>query len=107
MKGRLLACLLLLPAFCAGAEEENLPLRRALLVGCDDFVSHEDTAPSAQMNVRRMREILLSDKRGYALIAAYDHGMSSEKQMLSAIEKAFAQADENDVSLLYICTHGL
>ena len=101
----LTACLLAL--FLCAAQAEKLPARRALLVGCDDFVSHEDTAPSAQMNVRRMREILLSDVRGYADIVSHETGVSSEKQLLAAIESAFALADENDVSLLYICTHGL
>jgi len=103
----LLFCLLALSASPSFAEETQASLYRALLVGCDDFVSHEDTAPSARMNVRRMREILLSDARGYERIVSHDQGMQSSAQLLSIIAQTFAQADENDVSLLYICTHGL
>lgn len=110
MKKRLLAfmtaCVLTLLTFVSFAEETQQK-RRALLVGCDDFVTHEDTAPSAQMNVRRMQEILRTDSRGYAGIYTYDTGVSSCDFLLSAIAGAFSQADENDVSLLYICTHGL
>lgn len=111
MKKRLLsfltACVLALLTLAGLAENESPVERRALLVGCDDFVTHEDTAPSAQMNVRRMQEILRTDSRGYAGIYTYDTGVSSCEFLLSAIAGAFAQADENDVSLLYICTHGL
>ncbi len=111
MKKRLLsfltACVLVLLTPGVLAENESPAARRALLVGCDDFVTHEDTAPSAQMNVRRMQEILRTDSRGYAGIYTYDTGVSSCEFLLSAIAGAFSQADENDVSLLYVCTHGL
>lgn len=111
MKRRLLsiltACMLALLTLPSFARNETPVERRALLVGCDDFVTHEDTAPSAQMNVRRMQEILRTDSRGYAGIYTYDTGVSSCEFLLSAIAGAFSQADENDVSLLYICTHGL
>lgn len=111
MKKRLLsfltACVLTLLTLSVLAEMETPIERRALLVGCDDFVTHEDTAPSAQMNVRRMQEILRTDSRGYTGIYTYDTGISSCEFLLSAISGAFARADDNDVSLLYICTHGL
>ena len=48
----LLCCLLCLAARAEDAED---PVTlRALLVGCDEFLSHENIAPSAEMNVRRM-----------------------------------------------------
>ena len=49
----LTACLLAL--FLCAAQAEALPARRALLVGCDDFVSHEDTAPSAESSAFRCK----------------------------------------------------
>ena len=111
MKRRLLilcmACVMTLLAPLAAAREEDKVERRALLVGCDDFVTQADTTPSARMNVRRMQEILRTDSRGYAGIYTYETGISSVEMMLGAISGAFAQADEDDVSLLYICTHGL
>lgn len=111
MKKRLLIWLLAgwlaLSVGCAGAEKENKTEYRALLVGCDDFVTHEDTLPSAQMNVRRMQEILQSDTRGYSDIVSYEQGIPDAGRMLAAVSEVFRQADENDVSLVYICTHGL
>ncbi|MBR5231433.1 MAG: caspase family protein [Clostridia bacterium] len=100
-------CVFLLLALAALAENTPDPVRRALLVGCDHFVMHEDTAPSAQMNVRRMQEILRTDIRGYESIYTYETGISGVDFMTSVIEEAFARADADDVSLLYICTHGL
>jgi len=102
-----LVCVLFALPAPGTAEEAEKAVYRALLVGCDDFVSHEDTLPSAKMNVWRMGEILASDVRGYASITRYDQGMRSSDQMLSAVKDAFAEAQENDVSLMYICTHGL
>ncbi|MBQ4552376.1 MAG: caspase family protein [Clostridia bacterium] len=103
----IIACVLTLPALFAHAEIIGDTERRALLVGCDDFLTHADTTPSARMNVRRMQEILRTDSRGYEGIYAYETGISSVEFLLSAIAGAFAQADDGDVSLLYICTHGL
>ena len=100
----LLCCLFALPSF---ARADDTAVYRALLVGCDDFVSHEDTVPSAQMNVWRMGEILAADIRGYESIVRYDRGMNSTDVMLLAVAETFKQATENDVSLVYICTHGL
>ena len=102
-----MACICTLLALFACAEVVGDPERRALLVGCDDFVTHADTTPSARMNVRRMQEILRTDSRGYEGIYTYETGISSVEFLLSAIAGAFAQADDDDISLLYICTHGL
>lgn len=100
------AGLMLIAPFASARQDVDVR-RRALLVGCDDFVMHEDTMPSAQMNVRRIQEMLRTDSRGYDGIYAYQTGFSDKDQLLAAIAAAFAQADADDVSLIYICTHGL
>ena len=108
MKLRLLWLALLCIMFCLPADaRENASVRRALLVGCDAFLTHEETSPSARMNVERMARMLQSDARGYASIAREDGGVSGVEQLRMAAEAAFAGADENDVSVFYICTHGL
>lgn len=89
--------------FAAHAQGE----RRALLIGCDHFVSHADTAPAAAMNVRRMARMLQSDARGYAHVAGKSNGLVSADELFETIRTAFSGAQEGDVSLLYICTHGL
>lgn len=109
MKARacaLLALLLMLLSCCALSEGEGV-VYRALLLGCDRFVSHEETTPSAALNVGRMARMLETDKRGYASITRMDSGVSSTDRLRSALGSAFAGADDDDVSLVYFCTHGL
>ena len=93
--------------FAASAQEEDPAARRALLVGCDAFITHENTAPSARMNVERMARMLESDARGCERISRADRGVSGVDALRDAVAAAFEGADENDVSILYICTHGL
>ena len=109
MKRRILSWLLILCAlFCyRAAAREDTVTRRALLVGCDAFITHENTAPSARMNVERMARMLQSDIRGYASVAREDRGIPGVEYLAEAIGSAFAGADENDISLIYLCTHGL
>ena len=92
---------------CHAAARADSSLRRALLVGCDAFLTHENTAPSAQMNVERMARLLQSDSRGYESIAREEQGVPGVEYLREAVQTAFAGADANDVSVLYICTHGL
>lgn len=110
MKARMSLLICILCCLCAAfarAQEETGTARRALLIGCDAFLSMENTAPSAALNVERMARMLQTDARGYESVARMDGGVAGVERLRGAIEAAFAGADENDVSLLYICTHGL
>ncbi|MBR5384150.1 MAG: caspase family protein [Clostridia bacterium] len=98
-------CLLIISAY--GEEAGTEPVRRALLIGCDSFVTQTDTTPAAAMNVERMSRMLQTDMRGYAAITQISAGVASRAQLIDAIHAAFDEAEEGDVSLLYICTHGL
>ena len=100
-----IACLLNISAY--GEETEIEPVRRALLIGCDTFVTQTETTPAAAMNVERMSRMLNTDMRGYADIAQMSAGVASRAQLVDAIHTVFGEAKEGDVSLLYICTHGL
>ena len=108
MKQMLCWLLSLLCLFCASAEKAESPaVCRALLVGCDVFLTHEDTSPSAALNVERMDRMLRTDARGYEKITRRDAGLADGAALQAALEEAFAGADENDVSFIYLCTHGL
>ena len=108
MRMRIALLFVLCVLACHGAwAQEDPVVRRALLVGCDAFLTHENTAPSARMNVERMARMLQSDVRGYASIVREDQGVPGVDHLRQAVQAAFAGADENDVSVLYICTHGL
>lgn len=81
--------------------------RRALLIGCDYFVSQEDTYPAAENNVRLLADTLMSDDRGYALIRTSASSIGSLDAFRDLVLKTFGDAQETDVSLLYISTHGV
>ena len=78
---------------------------RALLIGEENFYS--ETATRNRSDVAAMSEMLESVKGYYggsfAITRKYDLSSSG---VLSAIRKTFAEADDDDVSLFFIATHG-
>ncbi len=82
-------------------------LNRALLVGCDRFVTQEDTAPSSENNVLQMAEALSGGAMNLETLITRRNDVSSPAELEELIQAAFSQADENDVSYFYISTHGL
>lgn len=96
--------------FCLSAQaqqEEDAVARRALLIGCDTFISHENTDPSAALNVQRMANMLSSDVRAYSAITSVEQGIGSVQTLRELMQQVFADADANDISVIYFCTHGL
>ena len=71
---------LCLPLFARGQDvlpetaPETPQVSRALLVGCDRFVSQMDTAPSSANNVRRMSEALSGGSLELAALEARPEG---------------------------------
>ena len=104
-----LCCLLLFPCLDAAAEEEPFPQgqRRALLIGCDHFLSQPDTWPAAENNVRMLSDALFSDVRPYALVRTASNTIPSVEAFEEAVLAAFHNSAENDTSVLYISTHGI
>lgn len=100
----LLACML---AFSFLARAEEPPQMRALLIGCDHFLSQADTAPAAENNIALLARVLLRDSRGYQVVRTLPNALSSEEEMAQAVRETFSGAEENDISLLYISTHGV
>ncbi|MDR0898224.1 MAG: caspase family protein [Oscillospiraceae bacterium] len=96
-------CLILMPE---GARAEEAPPRyRALLISCDEFVTAADMAPIGRRNLDMMETILSQDARGFAIYRQYGITTSAEA-LEAAVRYAFADAQEGDVSLLYLHTHG-
>ena len=79
---------------------------RALIIGEVNFKGTM-YSPRNNGNVDRMAELLENRKTPdgtyYSYIRRHD---LSRSQIVPAIQEAFAGADENDVSLFYIATHG-
>lgn len=106
----LLAVWLCLPFF-AFAEEQTPDagerVNRALLVGCDRFLSQQETTPSSYNNVMRMEEALSTGTLALATLLTRPEGLSTTGDLAAMILDAFSQADENDVSIFYLSTHGV
>lgn len=95
-----LFCLFSLPAAAEG-------VNRALLVGCDRFVSQEDTTPSSANNVTRVADALSGGEMNLETLVTRRNDLSSVDTLRRLVLETFGAADEGDVSYFYISTHGL
>lgn len=82
-------------------------VNRALLVGCDRFLTQTDTTPSSRNNVLRMADALSGGMLNMQTIVTREEGLSSASALVALIRETFADADADDVSYFYISTHGL
>lgn len=105
----LLVVLLCCPIFAVRAEEITADGRvnRALLVGCDRFLTQTDTTPSSRNNVLRMADALSGGTLNMQTIVTREDGLPSSAALVALIRETFADADADDVSYFYISTHGL
>lgn len=85
----------------------NGRINRALLVGCDQFLSQPDTTPSSFNNVHRMAEALSGGTMAFETILTQPDGLSAMGDLAALILDAFSGADEDDVSYFYLSTHGV
>ena len=108
----LLTLWLCLPFFVF-AEEQSIPLvqdgneriNRALLVGCDNFLSQPDTTPSSMNNVSHFAAAL--SEMGMEALVTRAEGVSATGDLAALILDVFADADADDVSYFYLSTHGI
>ncbi len=109
----LIALWLCLPFFAFAEDAAEIPAdgngrtHRALLVGCDRFLSQPATTPSSYNNVMRMAQALEGGTMDFAVLMTRPDGMATTGDLAAAILDAFSQADEDDVSCFYLSTHGL
>ena len=106
----LLTLWLLLPFFCFAEEDQELlsvRTNRALLVGCDRFLSQPDTTPSSANNIRRMEESFSTSTMDMETLVTQLHDITSSGELAALILDAFSDADEDDVSYFYLSTHGI
>lgn len=107
----LLAFLLFLLPITSAAEDEESAAKngmlRALLIGCDHFLSQPDTWPAAENNVRLVSDVLFSDVRAYALVRTLSDSIATVEAFEEAVLNALGNSAETDISVLYISTHGV
>ena len=87
---------------CAKETGDGQVHLRALLVGCDYFITQDTTAPAARSNVRLLAEALLRDSREYRRIMTAADRIATVEGLRQAVERAYTGADADDVSLFYI-----
>ncbi len=80
---------------------------RALLIGCDHFLTQQDTWPAAESNLHLLSDALSADSRRYDLIRSYSGSLATVEAFEDAVLNAFQSAGRQDISLLYISTHGV
>ena len=107
MRRGLLFALATLSCILLAASASAASVSRALLVGCDRFVSQQDTAPSSTNNVRRMAGLLSFADPPMDLVVTSADKVSTVDGLLELIRSTFSEAGSRDVSWLYISTHGL
>ncbi|MBQ7846551.1 MAG: caspase family protein [Clostridia bacterium] len=107
MGKRLFALVFVWLCLLAPSALADASVNRALLVGCDRFVTQEDTTPSSENNVTQMAEALSGGAMNLETLITRKNDVDSPAELEELIQAAFAQADENDVSYFYISTHGL
>ena len=104
MRDLLLALLMAALLWPAAARTDGVS--RALLIGCDLFLTEEDTAPSSRNNVLQMAETLRQGRAEPSSLILRPEGISGEAELDALITEAFGGARAGDVSYFYISTHG-
>lgn len=107
MGKKLLAAVLLWLCLLAPAALAGDSVNRALLVGCDRFVTQEDTSPSSENNVTQMAQALSGGGMNLKTLITRKNDVATLEELEELIQAAFSQADGDDVSYFYISTHGL
>jgi len=97
-----LSLLLLACGVPAKAQETET---RALLVACSDFITQEDLGAAISGNLHMIGSALISAGVGHLSIE--DGTIGTVPALGEAISNTFFDADEDDLSVFYLCTHGV
>ena len=92
--------LLALPAWALGQT-------RALLVACRDFLTLPDLGNSVSGNLHIVGSALVGAGLNLGSLSIEDGTIGTVRHLQSAVDDAFGDADETDLSILYLCTHGV
>ena len=92
--------LLALPAWALGQT-------RALLVACRDFLTLPDLGNSVSGNLHIVGSALVGAGLNLGSLSIEDGTIGTVRHLQSAVNNTFGDADETDLSILYLCTHGV
>ena len=91
---------LLLPS-CA------LAATRALLIACSEFSSQPDLGAASSGNLHLIGSALIGADPRLKVLSFEDGTIGTREAFESAVTDAMGEADEDDLSILYLCTHGV
>ena len=80
---------------------------RALLVACRDFLTLPDLGNSVSGNLHIVGSALVGAGLNLGNLSIEDGTIGTVRHLQSAVDDAFGDADETDLSILYLCTHGV
>ena len=80
---------------------------RALLVACSDFASQPDLGSAISGNIHMIGSALISSDMAPGALSIEDGTLGTPDELRAAVLSTFSGADEDDLSILYICTHGV
>lgn len=104
---RRLSALLLCLTLMLALPVSSLAATRALLVACSDFLTQPSLGNAVSGNLQMIGSALLGANPRLAGLSIEDGTIGSPDALGSAMEDAFAEAAEGDLSILYLCTHGV
>lgn len=79
---------------------------RALLIACKEFSSQPDLGNATSGNLQIIASALLGASPRPSIYIE-DGTIGTLEALDAAVHSAFDEADENDLSILYLCTHGV
>ena len=80
---------------------------RALLVACSSFVSQANLGAATSGNLHMVGSALISANIPLGNLSIEDGTIGSIEALGASLKSTFADADEDDLSILYLCTHGI
>ena len=96
-----LLALLLLPAVSCAAST------RALLVACSEFITQPSLGNASSGNLQMIGSALLGVSPRLEGLSIEDGTIGTVDALANAVADAFGDAAEDDLSILYLCTHGV
>jgi len=80
---------------------------RALLVACSSFLTQPSLGNAVSGNLQMIGSALLGAQPRLDVLSIEDGTIGSQQALEAAIDDAFLGATEEDLSILYLCTHGV
>jgi len=90
---------------CSSAAAEGQT--HALLIACSDFISQPDLGAAISGNLHMVGSALISSDIPLGSLSIEDGTIGTADALESAVSDAFSDSTEEDLSILYLCTHGV